>query len=211
MIEMIVKYGTPLVITAIVLYGAFNLMNIGIAKLESTCLPAEREAANHDRLLEVRKNIDRSINIALERVLMRTNADRAFVFEFHNGGANLGGLPFIKMSNTYEVVDTGIAPQRQNLGQVSLSMLSGFVSEISTKPYLTINVSDRDEKIPNIYYETLLAQGTHSCILVRISDIRGKIIGYCGVDFVREGKSGRRQADICLIKEIGRASCRERV
>lgn len=200
-LDMLVQYGTPLVITAIVLYGAFRVLNIALGRFEQTH-GAKKEKEQHDKLLEVRKSIDKSINTALERVLMRTNADRAFVFEFHNGGSNLGGLPFLKMSNTYEVVDTGIVPQKFNLEQMSLSMYSTMISEIMAKPTLLVNTAVREDTLPNICYETLLAQQIHTCVMARIADLNGHIIGYCGIDFVKNEKQIHGNSDIALVKEL---------
>jgi hypothetical protein len=204
-LNMIVTYGAPFVITAIVLYGAFRFMNIVINRFErnsSTTKATQTEKEEHDKLIEIRKSIDGSINTALERVLMRTNADRAFIFEFHNGGANLAGLPFLKMSNTYEVVSVGVTPKRYSCEQMSLSMYSNLIGQIISNRYIVIDTSTKDERLQSICYETLLAQKIRSCILVRITDIKGKVLGYCGVDFIGKDKQVDESSDIKIIEEL---------
>lgn len=200
-LEMITTYGAPFVITAIVLYGAFRVMNILIAKFENTHKKT-KEQQQHEALLEVRKNIDKTVNLSLERVLMRTGADRAFIFEFHNGGSNLGGLPFLKMSNTYEVVDTGIIPQRMHLENMSTSMYYALLSQIIEKDHLVIYTNIVEEGIPQIAYETLKFQKIHTTVLVRISDVKGRVVGYTGIDFVREEKQLQGNSHIQQVKAL---------
>lgn len=200
-LDMIVKYGAPFVITAIVLYGAFRVMNIFIGKLEHTH-GKQKEKEEHEALLEKRRNVDKTINAALERVLMRTNCDRAFIFEFHNGGTNLGGLPFLRMSNTYEVVDTGILPQRHHQENISLSMYGRLVTKIIESPYVTVNANMKEEEIPAIAYETLHHMSIHTALYVRISDIKGRVIGYVGIDFVKADKNLHGNSHIQMVREL---------
>lgn len=186
-LDMLVAYGTPLVITALVLYGAIRLMNIYIKKLEAASSP-NKEKQRHIELLELRKTVDKTVNLILERALIRSGSDRVFIFEFHNGGENVLGLPFLRMTNTYEVVDTGIIPQKFNLQAMSLSMYSALISKIIEKTYIVLRVDQREPDIPAIVYETLIAQGIHTCVLVRILDPRDRPIGYAGMDYTRTGK-----------------------
>lgn len=195
------KFGVPLVITAIVLWGAFRMMNIYIDDFERK-RKQSKDKQRHDKLIEVRRNINKSVNTALERVLLKTGADRVFVFEYHNGGTNLTGLPFLKMSNTYEVVDVGIIPQRFNLEGMSIALFAGLMTEIMVNSPVVIKEAEKDPSLQAICYETLAIQNIHTCVLMRITDIHGKIVGYCGVDFVREDKQLDEEAHVPLIKDL---------
>lgn len=59
---------------------------------------------NHQKLMEYRISIDDEMNNLLKEMCIETNAEAAFIFEFHNGSNNLSGLPFFYMDMTYEYV-----------------------------------------------------------------------------------------------------------
>jgi hypothetical protein len=202
-LQLLVTYGTPLVITAAVLYGGYRVMNIYIDRLSTRVKREKLELdGEHDKLLEVRKSIDKHIHKALERVLMRTNSDRVFIFELHNGEMGLGGLPFLKMTNTYEVCDVGIKPQKFHMEQMSLSMYHQLISTILEEAFIVIDVHERDAKVPGIAYETMLARNTHKTIFVRITDTRGRVIGFIGVDYCKPDRNITGQSCIKLAQEL---------
>lgn len=196
-IELISNKGLSLTISIIVIYGAVQLMNIFLEKMKYNL-----KSKSHDNLLETRKSIDKHINEALERVMLRTKADRAFVFEFHNGTTSLGGLPFLKMSNTYEVVEAGIKPQKYNLEQLSCSMYDSLLHIILEEDYVLLNINDRNKDIKNIVYETLIVQGIHKTILIKITDVHRRTIGYVGIDYCRKDKDSHGESDIVILNEL---------
>lgn len=61
----------------------------------------EVQKAQHEQLIAKRLNINNSMRETLIDLKSMTNADRVFVFETHNGGENLNGLPFIYADLTY--------------------------------------------------------------------------------------------------------------
>lgn len=189
-VTLLGQYGTPLVITSVVIYIAIRYAEIWLKKMERAAAVGvkgqeDRNKEEHTRLLELRKKVNETVNTSLDRLMTKAGADRAFIFEFHNGGVSLAGLPFLKMSNTYEVVDTGIVPQSYNLQSMGVAMFSGLIGETLNKDYVVVDVSNRIAAIRPVTYETLVVQGIHTSIFTKITDVKGRIIGYCGLDYVR--------------------------
>lgn len=61
----------------------------------------EIQKQQHEELVAKRLSINNSMRETLIDLKAMTNADRVFVFETHNGGENLNGLPFIYADLTY--------------------------------------------------------------------------------------------------------------
>lgn len=61
----------------------------------------EIQKEQHEELIAKRLSINNSMRETLIDLKAMTNADRVFVFETHNGGENLNGLPFIYADLTY--------------------------------------------------------------------------------------------------------------
>ena len=53
-------------------------------------------------VIEKRRQIDPLIKADLVDLRGEVNASRAFLFEAHNGGNNLNGLPFLYVDMTYD-------------------------------------------------------------------------------------------------------------
>jgi hypothetical protein len=54
----------------------------------------------------------------LYKAMYEFGGDRAYIFEYHNGGHSISGIDFLKASNTFEVCNATIHPQQillQNL------------------------------------------------------------------------------------------------
>lgn len=58
----------------------------------------------HTAEVDKRLEISPKINFILEKLLVSTRCDRAFLMELHNGTNNLNGLPFLYGDLTYEQV-----------------------------------------------------------------------------------------------------------
>lgn len=58
----------------------------------------------HTEKVDKRLEISPKINFILEKLLVTTKCDRAFIIELHNGTNNLNGLPFLFGDMTYEEI-----------------------------------------------------------------------------------------------------------
>lgn len=58
----------------------------------------------HKEQLDKRIEISSKVQLQLDKVLLKTNATRAFFIDFHNGAKNLNNLPYLKGVMLYESV-----------------------------------------------------------------------------------------------------------
>ena len=127
---------------------------------------------------------DDKIMALLRAILTDMRASRAYVFSYHNGGENVLGQSFSKVSCTHEVVALGVKPQISWLQQMPKTLVHAFTRMVDSGigvfcPCIEECFLETDAST----YQTLLHQGIKSCYCVGLySDARAPI-GFLGVDF----------------------------
>lgn len=80
------------------------------------------QSDKHDAAITKRLRSDEEVRFILERLLTSTDADRAWLVEFHNGSANIAtGLPFLYGSMRIEATRDSIAHIEDDYSDFSLS------------------------------------------------------------------------------------------
>lgn len=80
--------------------------------------------------------IEEQINYYLKEILITTNSSRISLIRYHNGGRDMSGLPFLKMSVTNEFCKRGIQPMIREVQGCFRSLFSSFCKEIAEKRIL---------------------------------------------------------------------------
>lgn len=80
------------------------------------------QTEQHDKLVESRLSADSDVRRILSKMIFTTDADRAWLVEFHNGSKNLAtGLPFLFGSMRIEETRDGILNVDEDYSDFSLS------------------------------------------------------------------------------------------
>lgn len=121
------------------------------------------------------------INTELDKILDYADADRVYIFQFHNGVTYYNGQHAQRFTCTYEITRDGISREADNLKDLQVSVYSWFINETIKGNMGYANT----DSIPN--YTTrfsLHAQGIKSIRVLPI--IKGhQVIGLIGMDYVR--------------------------
>lgn len=129
-VKVVDKYGIWKVFITIILIGLFAAVIYGASSfkeiVEKTTIVAIQENAKNREIehidnLEKRRAMQPKINAILDNFLVKTNADRAFIIELHNGSNNINGIPFLHASVTYEKVINGLDNIDEEYQNLSLS------------------------------------------------------------------------------------------
>lgn len=134
------------------------------------------------KVIDIEKGatLSREINDELQHVLDGSAADRAYIFQFHNGVTFYTGEHAQRFSCTYEVVSPGTSREANNLQNLHISVFAWWVSET-----LAGNMRyEYTDSIPD--YTTQIAlkqQGIESILAVPLI-CKGQIVGIMGVDYV---------------------------
>lgn len=132
-------------------------------------------------------DIDTELLAKIEDLRIKAGADRAALYQFHNGGEYYTGTSMQKMSNTYEVVGKGIErilPMRQGLPVSACnSTLSKLLPEKRLKFY------DVEEDYPESLCKYNLSEaGVQSHYIWAIFDLNKNTVGVFMLDFVKSKK-----------------------
>lgn len=129
-VKLVDKYGGWKIFQAIVYVGLFlfmfsvpSLIKVAVEKatLESLETVDRNKEEKHKQNLETRKQIQPQIYSSLNTIMTKTNADRAFIIELHNGSNNINNVPFLHGSVTYEKVRDGVENIDEEYQNLSLS------------------------------------------------------------------------------------------
>jgi GAF domain-containing protein len=121
-------------------------------------------------------------NDTLESLRCALNADRAYVFEFHNGSSNATGVPYLKLSNTYERCKYGIVPQILNLQNLPVGVGYLFIKCIALNQDICVHDIEMLRDNDPSTYMLLATQSVKSLYATGILH-EDKPVGFVGVDY----------------------------
>ena len=136
--------------------------------------------------IEARMRIGLAIEKLLERALISSHADRAYVMEFHNGLENFSGISFLRMSCTYEATAPGIRHEQMRRENVLTQTHSRSISHVFSRDYLVLDVRNRAEDETTLEYEILADRGVVVNVRAKIVDINKRVLGHFGIDFCKD-------------------------
>jgi hypothetical protein len=170
----------------------FRLIELSITSLTSIVIAligagffrrmSERKlkAKSKENLLEQIKK-DEIVHLAIRDLRRKYNADRVYVWQFHNGGTFYTNAPMQKMSITYERNSDGLerkAQKNQNL------LVSNFTSYIKDVMDLNMFFSDIND-VEDIGLRAIMqSNGTKSHVAVPIFDRDQHLVGIFSMDWV---------------------------
>jgi hypothetical protein len=141
-----------------------------------------------------------SIVTALEYVLEETEADRAYVLEFHNGEHYFSGRSQQKVSCTYEVVSEGISAECHKIQNIRTSNFHGLIKDIASEK--TFACPDLKEYTEDIAFKSFLeSKGVKSIFARPIKTLNGKILGIIALEYVKENRTWGEEAEEFVKKQ----------
>lgn len=112
----------------------------------------EYQQQQHQEQLEQRINNNEKLHIIIERLMFKIDADRILLLECHNGGSNINGLPFAKISAIYESLNDSILPISQDFQQQQLSLYP-FSNYLFNNKYFYGDTEELLEIDKGLYYK----------------------------------------------------------
>ena len=154
----------------------------------------------HNELIDKRLEINSKIKNAIEAFRQKVDADRVYIFEYHNGESNLNGLPFAKVSATYEILKPGVSSYKSRLQGIPSGLILEFNQNLLTNKQISVpNITDYKDIDP-VGNSVLIRPDAKSFYVALINNINGYPIGFIGMDYICR-ESGKEEADKA-IKEL---------
>ncbi len=174
MLGFLIVVSLPLALVGFII---FSWSASGKAVDERIARKLEIEKETHRNSSKLRKKFSEDVLILLQNIAEETCSDRAIVFEYSNGSANLGGLPFIFVSAAAEVVTPGTSPVSLQYQRINTALISRFLTDLEKEGYIFIeHLIDIKEKYP-IIYGLMAPNGVNSALFYAIHGI-DDVVGF---------------------------------
>lgn len=131
---------------------------------------------------KVEEGITNSINIqlSLRGLMEKYDADRAYIFLFHNGVKYYNGSHKLKISCDYEVTQAGISREAEKLQNLPVGVFSEWINQVIQNRMFVNDLEQIDEINVKV---ALKEQGvTGLAVVPYYAD--GRLIAMIGVDYV---------------------------
>jgi len=130
------NHGITFVITAIVLYYMVKITNLYYTKLEKKIIKDHAKDLKQMWPQTIEKNT--IVHQLLYKALYEYHCDRAYIFEYHNGGHSISWIDFLKASNTFEVVNENVQQHQKDLQNLPIGMFAFTNLKILKKQIMCI-------------------------------------------------------------------------
>lgn len=135
-------------------------------------------------------DLNDKIMAILRAVLPEFKASRVYIFSYHNGGKNVLGIDFARVSCTHEVVALGTPPQQAWLQNLPVTLVWAFSRLINSGVGVVCPcIEDCFMETDSSTYEALRAQGIKSCYCVGLYSDARIPIGFLGLDYCEQRTS----------------------
>lgn len=154
-------------------YYAFNPMAI-IEKVEVT------QTKQHNESIQRRKNADQIIKSSIVEMRNILGAQRSFVFETHNGGQNLAGLPFLYVDMTYDEPVAGMKKLQDEYKNISQTRYD-IMDDIYSSNFWCGPIEEVESVDKELFYRLQKEDVTYLAVLVLYGEYN--IIGAIGITY----------------------------
>lgn len=184
----------------------FSLMILAIGAILLAIIKVykntKKEVESIPKKLKKQVSVDAEITDAMESLKERLNADRVQIYDFHNGGHYSNGRSALKVSCSYEVCRSGIAPKQSMLQSIPISCISKFVNKIlNDEKFEVKKLEDIKEEMPATYQLKKDMQ-LNSFYDMALKNKQNEVIGFLAVQFVKNQYNVKTQDDVMAILKL---------
>lgn len=121
------------------------------------------------------------VNDLLVEIRTKYNADRAYVFQFHNGANYSNKNSILRFSCSHEKVAPGISSEQNGLQGLLVSKYADIINSLIHDGTLVIPNVEKLE--PGDYKTSLMERGISGVLLCTFGRSKEEIEGFIGVDY----------------------------
>lgn len=212
--SLISEFGLSLTISAIAILFAIRFIKNTLNQNNQLMkmLISERQNSNHmsqekhKELIDLRLEVNNKVKSVIEDFRRETDSDRIYIFEYHNGESNMNGLPFAKVSATYEMLRPGVLSHKARLQGIPSGLILEFNQVILTEEKLSVRCIEEYKAKDAIGYSVLMRPDVKSFYVSIILNAKGYPIGFIGMDYI--GKESTEEQSVKAMKMLQNCSLR---
>lgn len=154
---------------------------------------------------KLRKDSIFKVNKILTDLMHKTQADHVALFEYHNGGYNLTGMPFLHFSLSIQRNNVGVEELSKDFDNVLVSAVPDFIKKVDGNDiYHVDNIKTLQSTFPRMYRE--LKQDQTSEVFFSCIEGLDDEIGFVMLSFKEPIKEKREKVKKELYKKIQKIS-----
>lgn len=148
-----------------------------------------KEREKHDSGQIQRLDIGDEINALLLLMLHKYHASRVCILEFHNGGVNIGGLPFVKYNMEYEQIHTDVNVLGSIVQDLPAANLAPVIADLKDgttkfKVYYKKDIEDLINR-STVLYCHLKEINVEYMIYAPLYDSSNVMIGLVAIEYIK--------------------------
>lgn len=192
-LEIIGNNGLSIVISAIVIIVVVNnnkkqnkYFDTMFHKLIEKDMSIEDKIPVHDVLEDKKYDLTyKTIHDILKELREKCDSARCYVFMYHNGGQNLNGVPFQRLSCISECIAPGLKSIIRDYQACQRSMFSGLCAELIKSGNFYIENLPDIEGSHAVLHEMLQERSINSAYFSSVNDHKtNTVIGFIGIEFI---------------------------
>lgn len=138
------------------------------------------------------------INMQLQKIQLHTNANRVSCFLYHNGGRDILGRSFQKMSMTHETIDSNTVSVMSSYQNIPRMMFPVLVQKLSDEGYYDITDIENIKEVDAITYQSLYTRGVKSAFFRAIKTTDHITLGFVLIEFTTNACGDIEDLKRCL-------------
>lgn len=155
---------------------------------------------------EDNRNVNDFVDSQLSCLLAENKANRAYVFMYHNGGRDIMGRSFQKMSITNEMVDSNTVPIMGSYQNVPRSMFPTLFKTLVSQDMFSVEKTESIKESDPVLYQMLVSHNVHTALFHGIRRGDRMVIGFVVIEYVSNTCEDIGEAEKNLEKKTLRIS-----
>ena len=155
---------------------------------------------------EDNRNVNNFVDSQLSCLLAEEKANRAYVFMYHNGGRDMMGRSFQKMSIMNEMVDANTVPIMGSYQNVPRSMFPTLFKTLVAQDMFSVQRTEDIKETDPVLYQMLASHNVHTAFFHGIKRVDGVILGFVVIEYVSNTCEDMDKAEKNLEKKTLRIS-----
>lgn len=144
--------------------------------------------------------MEEHIDIQLEKLLELTKADRSYLVRYHNGGRDLNGNSFLKMSMSNEKNGVGISSMQTEFKDRFRSMFGWLINKLEKEDKVLINDIIEIQDVDNNTYQFFSDRSIKKFYAIAIRSESKVVIGYIGLEYIVNRKKDKEEINKLLLE-----------
>ena len=150
------------------------------------------------------RRINEFIVKQLDCLIKESGADRAYMFSFHNGGKDVLGRGFLKMSMTEEDVGDDISPIMTKYQNMPRMLFPKLYEQLDERDAYNVEITEDIKRSDPFTYQFMMEHGAKQAMFRAIKQEDGLMIGFLGVEYIVKECEDKKKVGKNIDKKVNR-------